>query len=73
MATTGRCYGFFFFGSVVFDAWFMTKVLSRANSFWNPGTKSLVPYSNKTTKLNVKNKKRAIQKMLRNNAMAATR
>ena len=42
-----------------------TKVVTRANSFLKPGTKSLVPYSNKTTKLKVKNTNSRTQNKVR--------
>jgi len=64
-------YGFFFSGAGL-DVWLVTNVFSRSNSFLNPGTKSLVPYSNNTTKLKVKNKNKATQKVVRSRAMAAT-
>ena len=63
---------FFFLGSGALEVWLVTNVFTRANSFWKPVVKSLVPYSNRTTKLKVKNRKRTTQKMVRSNAMADT-
>src|SRR4029077_10278858 len=63
---------YFFFGSGALLVWLVTNVFSRLNSFLNPGTKSLVPYSKRTTKLKVKNTNKATQKSVRIRAMAVT-
>ena len=47
----------------------MAYVFTRSNSFWNPLTKSCVPYSNSTTKQKVKNTNRTSQKRPRSNPM----
>ena len=62
----------YFFGFSALPTCFKTNVFTRLNSFWNPLVKSCVPYSNRTTKQNVKKINRAIQNIPRNNAMAAS-
>src|ERR1051325_7750095 len=59
----------YFFGFCALSACFMTKDLTRPNSFWNPLAKSCVPYSKSTMKLKVKKTKRANQNSPRSKAM----
>jgi hypothetical protein len=71
-ATSSPPLRYFFFGSGFVEVWLMTNDFTRLNSFLNPGTKSLVPYSKRTTKLKVKNRNRTTQKIVRSNCMAET-
>src|SRR5205823_3210364 len=62
----------YFFGFSALPTCFITNILTRLNSFWNPLVKSCVPYSKRTTKQNVKKINRTIQNIPRNSDMAAS-